>query len=622
VFRAYEPEQDRLVAVKLFRLDIPPERVHQFVAELEALIAADLTHPSITAPIAAGISDVSAYLAMDFVAADSLDTLIREHGAAPIADVVRVATQLGGALDFAAAAGIVHGALHPRDILISSDDTRMTGLGIARALERIQMSAAVRRPYTAPERVAGEPWDRRADVYGLAVLMFELLSGKRLIASADRAVDVLAEVAGADAESLGRVFARALADDPHERFDTALQFAEALRSGTAVQPRRVRAAASKRAERSEPVPAPAPEQDPLFPLDPPVAPVDVEPVKPPPIQTVVDAPIEPALAMKAAPHTDVPIDTEIPIETRSPSADLHLRQAAREAPEAPEIPIDFRTAAIEQSRSAVWPLILAMGVGLVVGFAAGYGVATRDHLTQTAAIGDTAPPAPPTATAPAPTLAPPLVSAPAPAPPASPTETPAPQPPPVPAESAAPSPSAAPPASSAGANAANRANPETPANLVMVRSTPAGARVFVDGRSAGVTPAAIRDLGRGTHTVRVTHDGYVAEERRITVGRGRASQTVTFDLDRMPAAAASAPPKPTTPSTMGRSTGGLVVDSRPMGATVFIDGKIAGTTPLTIESVIAGEHAIALTREGYQRWTAPLRIVAGERNRVTASLER
>src|SRR5678815_2255322 len=58
VFRAYDPERDRLVAVKLFRLDIPPHRVHQLAAELDTIIAAELTHPVIALPFAAGIAGV------------------------------------------------------------------------------------------------------------------------------------------------------------------------------------------------------------------------------------------------------------------------------------------------------------------------------------------------------------------------------------------------------------------------------------------------------------------------------------------------------------------------------------------------------------------------------------
>src|SRR5437773_4324619 len=71
VFRAYDAEGERLVAVKLFRLDLPPDRVHRLVAELERLVAADLKHPALAAPIAAGIVDLSAYLACEYVAADS-----------------------------------------------------------------------------------------------------------------------------------------------------------------------------------------------------------------------------------------------------------------------------------------------------------------------------------------------------------------------------------------------------------------------------------------------------------------------------------------------------------------------------------------------------------------------
>ena len=68
--------------------------------------------------------------------------------------------------------------------------------------------------------------------------------------------------------------------------------------------------------------------------------------------------------------------------------------------------------------------------------------------------------------------------------------------------------------------------------------------------------------------------------------------------------------------------GALVVDSRPSGARVFVDGKAAGTTPLEVGSVDAGSHALRLELDGYQRWTSAIRVVAGERNRVTASLER
>src|SRR5262249_22159414 len=124
VFRAYDAERERLVAVKLFKVDLPPERVHRLVAAFEQLIATALTHPAMAVPLATGITGVSAYLAQDYVAAESLDRAVREYGPAPPADALRVAAQLGSALDFAAVVNVAHGALHPRDILLSADETR------------------------------------------------------------------------------------------------------------------------------------------------------------------------------------------------------------------------------------------------------------------------------------------------------------------------------------------------------------------------------------------------------------------------------------------------------------------------------------------------------------------
>ena len=53
-----------------------------------------------------------------------------------------------------------------------------------------------------------------------------------------------------------------------------------------------------------------------------------------------------------------------------------------------------------------------------------------------------------------------------------------------------------------------------------------------------------------------------------------------------------------------------------------MDGKLVGTTPLSLPSVPAGSHAIRLEHEGYRRWTSAVRVVASEQNRITASLER
>jgi serine/threonine protein kinase len=227
VFRAFDPDRDRLVAVKHFRLDLPPELVHQLVGDFERLIDAALKHPAVVAPVAAGIEGVTAYLAQDYVSAESLDITLR-RGPASVADSLRAATELAGALDAAAAVHIEHGVLHPRDVLLSADEVRLTGLGIARAVERVGVPTQVRRPYTAPERTIGSDWDRRVDAFALAVMIHEMLWGRRVSSAGDEAAGALTEIEGADLSRLRKVFRRALAKDPARRFDTALEFAGAL----------------------------------------------------------------------------------------------------------------------------------------------------------------------------------------------------------------------------------------------------------------------------------------------------------------------------------------------------------------------------------------------------------
>jgi hypothetical protein len=159
-----------------------------------------------------------------------------------------------------------------------------------------------------------------------------------------------------------------------------------------------------------------------------------------------------------------------------------------------------------------------------------------------------------------------------------------------------------------------------------VRSTPAGARVFVDGRDQGGTPTIIRDLSRGAHRVRLVRDGYATEERRIVITPAQPAQSMTVALARTvepPARRAAEPPaRPGGPQSGASFFGSLSVDSRPSGAKVFIDGKLSGTTPLTLPQIGAGEHAVRIEHDGYQRWSSSVRIITGERNRVTASLEK
>ena len=607
VFRAYNPEQDTLVAVKLFTLDLAPERVHKLVAHLQALVDADLTHPAIAAPVAADITGVSAYLAQDFVAADSVDIVARAHGPAPPAEAVRVAAQVAAALDYAADAGIVHGALHPRDVLVSPDETRLTGVGITRALERVGFATPVRRPYTAPERTAGQPWDRRADVFSLAAIIHELLWGRRITALGEDAAASLEDIAGADPERLRRLFAKALAQDPSARFDTSTAFVEGLTIALAVATLEpdVASRPSQDARQLEIVV----EDEWRLPLDEPEIAIDRG------IPADVDRDFDIAEVSVAEPAPDEPPRAPAVIEViaRTPAVQAPIFEAVESA-----------------SRSAVWPLALALGVGLAVGFALGYASSGRmppelavearaDAAVAAPAAGvperlvpgvaETEvrlPRATPEATVPAAATPVPMAAARSTTAAAAPTR---PTPVAAPVEGRAPD--------------VARGRPAPVEGRLLIRSTPAGATAFVDGREAGKTPVTLRDVGRGAHIVRVARDGYMPEQRRVTITAARPSQSLTFALD--PARVARPvppPPAPATTTPVGRGVSAVTVESRPPGASVFIDGRLAGRTPLKLNEVAAGDHALAIEMAGYRRWSASVRVVSGEPARVTASLER
>jgi serine/threonine protein kinase len=234
VFRTYEPTRDRLVAVKVFRLDVTPEQARALADELARAADAGLFHPSIVEPLGAGIEGTVAYRAEEYVAAESLDVALRHYAPATMDKVLPFITQLASALDFARAAGVGHGALHPRDIFVTPDEARATGFGVVDALDRMGLRAPVRRPYSPPERIAGHAWGSPADVFSLAVIAFELLTGRRPSGLGDDMGSLSGATLGEPADRVRAVLARAMHENPSERYATAQAFSAALAQAAGV----------------------------------------------------------------------------------------------------------------------------------------------------------------------------------------------------------------------------------------------------------------------------------------------------------------------------------------------------------------------------------------------------
>ena len=228
VYRASESDGDRTVAIKSFELDLTPEQVEVFGNALADIVNVEVSHPAIVAPLAAGLEAGTPFMAYEYIEAESLDVALRRE-ARPAAALEWIAA-LAGAVDAAHARGLVHGALHLRDVLVSADGVCATGFGIGSALELVRLGIPVRRPYAAPEVAAGRRWGPPADRFAVAVLAYELLTGTRPAGNGDQVLGDLRELcpAAADPAGLQQAFRNVLADEPAIRSASATAFVTAV----------------------------------------------------------------------------------------------------------------------------------------------------------------------------------------------------------------------------------------------------------------------------------------------------------------------------------------------------------------------------------------------------------
>lgn len=196
--------------------------------------------------------------------------------------------------------------------------------------------------------------------------------------------------------------------------------------------------------------------------------------------------------------------------------------------------------------------------------------------------------------------------------------------PPPPAPSAAQRAAPAAPTHRPPPPAAPPGRPAASAGRLLVRTTPVGAEVFVNGERRGVTPLTLRALAYGTYAVRLTSTGFTASEHRIVLDARRPSRSLEVTLTRARAVAATPPPlaRPTAAAATGAApaTGSLLVESRPSGARVLLDGRDVGVTPLTIPSLAAGSYTVRIERAGFAPISTTTRVEARTRARVGVTL--
>jgi hypothetical protein len=151
--------------------------------------------------------------------------------------------------------------------------------------------------------------------------------------------------------------------------------------------------------------------------------------------------------------------------------------------------------------------------------------------------------------------------------------------------------------------------------------------VTLNGQWRGRTPLTLDALPFGKYVVRVVQDGFNVAREEVTLTAQDASRTIDARLEAKARGGASlrpstpepaVPPRPAPPVV---TTGSLYVDSRPRGATVVVDGKEMGQTPLTLAEVALGAHVVRIEMTGKKSWSSLARVTAGKMERVTGSLE-
>jgi len=245
VYRAEDPALGRIVAIKTVTLTGTDEERAHFEARFlqEARAAGGIGHPSIVTIYDVGREGDVAFMAMELLDGRELRDLVRGGSLAP-SEAVEIAAQVAEALAAAHERGVIHRDVKPGNIMVLDNGrVKIMDFGIARLREPAVKTATgmmLGSPrYMSPEQVSGEPFDHRADIFSLGVVLYEMLTGVTPFAGDDitqlmfqvvnAAVVPPSHVNRALPPVLDYILARSLKKKPEERYGSAAEFATDLR---------------------------------------------------------------------------------------------------------------------------------------------------------------------------------------------------------------------------------------------------------------------------------------------------------------------------------------------------------------------------------------------------------
>lgn len=239
VYKAYEPELKRYVAIKMMSESLAddPTVCERFLREAQAM--AKLSDPHIIQVYTVGTENGQPYFVMEYVEGESLGHRLKRDGALSPADALQIVFQVASGLATAHEAGVIHRDIKPVNILISNRGIVKIGdFGIAaitqeaggselRKLTRVDHIMGT-PGYVSPEVCTGDPVTAQSDIFSLGVVLWEMLTG-RLPFKAESPLQLLQEIAKCEIpdirelhpevdELIGGILARMIAKDPRDRY--------------------------------------------------------------------------------------------------------------------------------------------------------------------------------------------------------------------------------------------------------------------------------------------------------------------------------------------------------------------------------------------------------------------
>lgn len=242
VYRAIDPSIGRNVAIKVLKPEYARNAGLNIRFLREARAAGALSHPNIATIYEVGEEAGIAYIAMELIEGQPLDTLLQANGRLPYERVLVLGQQLAGALAYAHKMGVVHRDIKPSNILLSNDGrtAKLVDFGVARIddpdpagngdqLAQTQFGQMIGTPrYMSPEQALSLPVDHRSDLFSLGIVLYEMVTGKAAfpgiglatlaIQIAQERVEPIERSAGDCPPGLRFIIDKLLSKKPEQRF--------------------------------------------------------------------------------------------------------------------------------------------------------------------------------------------------------------------------------------------------------------------------------------------------------------------------------------------------------------------------------------------------------------------